>query len=213
MTLDHISYLLTRPRTWLVIFIVLWFIHSIIKKIVSLTPHDIHWLKKSALAIFSVMVLVCMLLEIWVAIAFAMLGAGYEMVKMKAPKRCCTVVKVYALLLTVLLTIAQVLDFAPDQYEDLHLILVGLCAIFMVGYMTLVKVYCNRYRNIINGPEPPVDMNTHKYVHPCQGQCVNPEVILHKSPTPRYQHNCRAPCATATRSGRYYRGKQRTRTW
>ena len=51
------------------------------------------------------------------------------------------------------------------------------------------------------------------YNHPCEGQCDDPEIVLNKSPTPMYKHNCRAPCATATRSGRYYRGKRRIQTW
>ena len=58
-----------------------------------------------------------------------------------------------------------------------------------------------------------VTQGSSKYVHPCAGQCKNPEVILNKSPTPLYKHNCRAPCATVSRSGRYYRGKQRKHTW
>jgi len=47
------------------------------------------------------------------------------------------------------------------------------------------------------------------YSHPCQGQCQDPSVILKKSPTPKYHHNCHAPCAFATRSGRYYKGKRK----
>lgn len=47
------------------------------------------------------------------------------------------------------------------------------------------------------------------YSHPCVGQCKDQSVVLNKSPTPMYKHNCRAPCASATRSGKYYKGKQR----
>ena len=54
---------------------------------------------------------------------------------------------------------------------------------------------------------------TNDYKHPCTGQCEDQTVILNKSPTPRYKHNCHAPCAFATRSGRYYKGIRRIQTW
>ena len=56
-------------------------------------------------------------------------------------------------------------------------------------------------------------IGTNDYVHPCAGQCKDPNLILNKSPTPMYKHHCRAPCFFASRSGRYYKGKQRKRTW
>ena len=56
-------------------------------------------------------------------------------------------------------------------------------------------------------------VGTEGYIHPCAGQCEDQIVVLNKSPTPMYRHNCRAPCRFASRSGRYYRGKQRKRAW
>lgn len=51
------------------------------------------------------------------------------------------------------------------------------------------------------------------YKHPCAGQCENPDIILNKSPTPKYQHNSRVLDKFSPESGRYYRGKQRKHTW
>ena len=56
-------------------------------------------------------------------------------------------------------------------------------------------------------------VGTNDYKHPCVGQCKDQIVVLNKSPTPMYKHNCRAPCSLFSRSGRYYKGKRRIRTW
>ena len=58
-----------------------------------------------------------------------------------------------------------------------------------------------------------VAQGTSKHIHPCAGQCENPDIILNKSPTPKYQYNDRVLDKFSPKSGRYYRGKQRKHIW
>lgn len=77
---------------------------------------------------------------------------------------------------------------------------------FFVGLFKLV-VKAHSVRGTIMDNQG-VSRSGANYAHPCAGQCEDQSVVLNKSPTPMYKHNCRAPCASATRSGRYYKGKR-----
>jgi len=208
--------LLSSPFIWAIMVILFVCIRRIINFIVNLTPHDKYWLKKSTLAVGSVVLGICLLMHVWIVIPFILIGAGYEMVKMKAPADCVARMKILAILLTLILCGAQVVHVIYlEQSVNMAVWMWSICGVALLGYMILVCIYCKRYQNRINMEVPNIatDYVAVPYEHPCQGQCKNPEVILKKSPTPKYHHNCRAPCASATRSGRYYRGKQRKYSW
>ena len=92
---------------------------------------------------------------------------------------------------------------------------VGLWLVFLLRIMPFfiqilrVLLRPQRHNLFITDETDKIAKGSEDYSHPCQGQCQDPKVILNKFPTPKYHHNCRAPCAFATRSGRYYRGKRK----
>ena len=82
---------------------------------------------------------------------------------------------------------------------------------FFIGLLKLIS-HSNSTRGTIVDNQG-VSRSGADYSHPCVEQCLNQNVVLNKSPTPMYKHNCRAPCGSATRSGRYYKGKRGIQTW
>ena len=213
---EKLASVLRNPFTWVVAVIFFICLRWVINFIVNLTPHDKYWLKKSTLSVGSVVLGICLLMHIWIVIPFILVGAGYEMVKMKAPADCVVRMKIGAILLNLILCGAQIAHVMRlDQSVNVAVFMWGACGVALLVYMILVRIYCKRYQNRINMEIPNVatDHVALPYEHPCQGQCENPEVILKKSPTPKYHHNGRAVCASATRSGRYYRGRQRKYSW
>ena len=114
-----------------------------------------------------------------------------------------------------------------NELDEGTVILVG-CILFIGGIVYWLFIawilrfllkclrILRRHQNgqfLIERDSDKVALGSGKYTHPCLGQCDEPGIILEKSPTPEYHHNCHAPCATATRSGRYYRGKRRKSIW
>ena len=196
---------------------VLWFIYVFSNFLAKMTDHDKIWLKKSMAATFSGAIGILLLAGVWIVLPLAFLGAGYEMVKFKAPKDRVAKVKIFALIECVILISAEILQVLyKKEYPVACALMWVFCVFTFIVYAVLVKVYCHRYRNnLYMAVDPHKTQNkiAHEYVHPCQGQCENPKIILDKSPTPKYHHNCRAACGSATRSGRYYRGKQRKYSW
>jgi len=91
----------------------------------------------------------------------------------------------------------------------IRLLIWALIIYVIIKSIKKAKTHLNTIISDVSGPA----VGSCDYKHPCVGQCENPDIILNKSPTPKYQHNNRVLDKFAPQSGRYYRGKQRKHLW
>ena len=147
------------------------------------------------------------------AVIFCTAGFFYNMMKKTAPDRILGTLRFLLIDMMACYMGSQLISFfgLDDQMSAyIKTILFVVCFILYIAFIIFGIKNNGRhlFKVLLEGGG---DM-LQNYEHPCTGQCEDPDIILNKSPTPRYKHNCRAPCAFATRSGRYYKGKRRIQT-
>ena len=177
--------------------------------------HDIKWLKKSLSAVLVLFAGILLLFSGVGVIVLIIMGGLYEMVREYAPDRCCQKLKVLGLTVVLCLLVTIGCFVFKNKVGTAVAFILG--NLFLVGglvgfiaYVVAANRYYKQYHRI-DGLTKSVEQSDgdSDYVHPCQGQCEDPKIVLEKSMKLKYKYNTRTLHGSATRKGRYYRGKQR----